>query len=239
MNRKKNFLLTAVLLSVLITNGQTHTNFSNGVAQYREENYPEALKYFAAAAEEDPRNAQVPYYTGRIYLDMSDYKKAASYLEKAIALDSSRSHWIYECGLVYYAIPDYKKSLQFIKLAGEKGYKRTNDYLENLGNAYVNAGQYAPAAETLDEVLQKKPADKELLYQTAQAYYRAGAYQDAIDRWDRLLELDKNNAEVLYMIGLSFQKKGEKEKGQQLCDRAIQMNPSLKSKRQQLGGGAL
>jgi len=236
---RKNLLLAVILLSTALTRAQTPTNFSNGVAQYRDENYTEALKFFTAAAAEEPQNAQVPYYMGRIYLDMSDYRKAAGYLEKAIALDSSRSNWIYECGLVYYAIPDYKRSLQFIELAGEKGYKRTNDYLENLGNAYVNAGQYAKGAAALDEVLQKKPADKELMYQTAQAYYRAGAYQEAIDRWDRLLELDKNNAEVLYMIGLSFQKKGEKEKGQQLCDRAIQMNPSLKSQRQQLGGGAL
>ncbi len=239
MNRKKHFLLTAVLLSALLGTGQTPTNFSNGVAQYRDDNYAEALKFFAAAATEEPQNAQVPYYTGRIYMDMSDYKKAAEYLEKAIALDSSRAHWIYECGLIYYAIPDYKKSLQFIELAGEKGYKKTNDYLENLGNAYVNVRQYAKGAALLDEVLQKKPADKALMYQTAQAYYRAEAYDEAIDRWDRLLELDKTNAEALYMIGLSYQQKGEKEKGQQLCDQAIQMKPSLKSKRQQLGGGAL
>jgi hypothetical protein len=31
------------------------------------------------------------------------------------------------------------------------------------------------------------------------------------------------------MIGLSYQKKGEKEKGQQMCDKAIQMDPSLKN----------
>ncbi len=235
----KSLFLSFALLSALLTRGQTPTSFSNGVEQYREENYAAALKFFADAGKEEPENAQVPYYTGRIYLDMSDYRKAAAYLEQAIAMDSSRNRWIYECGLVYYAIPDYKKSLRFIELAAEKGYKKTNDYLENLGNAYVNVGQYAKGAAALNEVLQKKPVDKELMYQTAQAYYRAGAYQEAIDHWDRLLELDKTNAEVLYMIGLAFQKKGEKEKGQQLCDRAIEMNPSLKSKRQQLGGGGL
>ena len=37
----------------------------------------------------------------------------------------------------------------------------------------------------------------------------------------------------------NFKKKGEKEKGQQLCDKAIEMDPSLRSKRQQMGGGGL
>ena len=44
--------------------------------------------------------------------------------------------------------------------------------------------------------------------------------------------LDKTNARVLYMIGLSYQKKGDKQKGMQLCDKAIEMDPSLNSLRQ-------
>ena len=91
----------------------------------------------------------------------------------------------------------------------------------------------------LQEVLKKKPEDPELLYQIAQANFKSRKYQEAIDLWDKVLEQDKTNAEALYMIGLSYQKKGEKDKGQQLCDKAIQMDPSLRSKRQQLGGGGL
>jgi tetratricopeptide (TPR) repeat protein len=211
---------------------QTETFLSKGRKAYADENYPEALKLFTQAATEEPNNAQVPYLTGRVYLDMSDYKKSAEYLMKAIAMDSTKSNWIYELSLVYYAIPDYPKSLQYMLLAGEKGYKKTNDYLENLGNAYVNTKQYEKGAETLNEVLQKKPTDKEILYQTAQAWFKAKKYQQAIDTWDVLFGLDKTDAEVLYMIGLAYQQKGDKEKGQQLCDKAIDMNPSLKNRRQ-------
>jgi tetratricopeptide (TPR) repeat protein len=218
---------------------QTESSLQLARKQYQDENYAEVIKLLTKAAVEEPQNPQVPYLTGRAYLDMSNYKKAASFMEKAIAIDSSRNNWIYECGLIYYAIPDYKKSLEYILLAGDKGYKKTNDYLENLGNAYINAGQNEKGLAILNEVLKKKPEDPELLFQVAQASYRAAKYQDAIDLWDRVLEQDKSNAEALYMIGLCYQKKGEKEKGQQLCDRAIQMDPSLRSKRQQMGGGGL
>jgi tetratricopeptide (TPR) repeat protein len=126
--------------------------------------------------------------------------------------------------------------LYYMQLAGERGYKKTNDYLENLGNAHINVKQYDSGLVYLNEVLKKKPSDPELLYQIAQAYYHLKKYQEAIDHWDRVLEVDDRNAEVLYMIGMSYQKKGEKEKGQQLCDKAIEMDPSLRSKRQQMGG---
>ncbi len=163
---------------------------------------------------------------------MSNYKQSAGYFEKAIALDSSKVNWIYEAGLVFYAIPDYKKSLLYIELSGAKGYKRSNDYLENLGNAYINVKEYEKGIEVLKEVMKRKPSDQELIYQVAQAYFKAKKYQDAIDTWDIVLGLDKTNANVLYMIGLSYQKKGEKQKGQQLCDKAIEMDPSLNSLRQ-------
>jgi hypothetical protein len=44
--------------------------------------------------------------------------------------------------------------------------------------------------------------------------------------------MDEKNASALYMIGMSFQKKGETEKGRMLCDKAIEMDPSLQSLKQ-------
>jgi tetratricopeptide (TPR) repeat protein len=207
-------------------------SFIIGKSYYEQENYGEAIKYLQTASQEEPARADIFYIIGRSYLDMSNYKQSASYFEKAIALDSSKVNWIYEAGLVFYAIPDNKKALRYIELAGEKGYKKSNDYLENLGNAYINVNDYEKGIAVLKEVLQKKPSDQELIYQVAQAYYKAKKYQEAIDTWDMILALDKTNARALYMIGLAYQKKGEKQKGQQLCDKAIEMDPSLNSLRQ-------
>jgi tetratricopeptide (TPR) repeat protein len=136
---------------------------------------------------------------------------------------------MYEAGLVYYAIPDDKKAIYWFERAAAKGYNRSNDFVENLANAYLNIKNYEKGLALMQEVLQRKPADQELLYNIADAYYQTGKYQDAIDYWDKILAIDKQNASALYMIGLSYQKKGEKEKGQQLCDKAIQMDPSLKN----------
>lgn len=231
------FLLFAVFCcAFLFSRSQTESSLSLGRKQYQEENYAEALKMFDKARTEEPNNADIPFLVAHVYSDMSDYKKAAFWFEKAIAMDSSRSNWIYECGLIYYAIPDYKKSLQYIELAGARGYKRTSDYLENLANAYVNTKQYAKAIDIYKEVSLKKPADQAILYQLAQACFQDRRYDDAIGYWDKILSLDKSNAESLYMIGLSYQWKGEKEKGQQLCDKAIQMDPSLASKKKTMGG---
>jgi tetratricopeptide (TPR) repeat protein len=198
-----------------------------GKIYYDRDDYGEAIKYLQAAQKEEPQNAEIPYLIARSYADMMNYKLSVPFFEKAIALAPDKNNWIYELGLVHYAMNSDKEALKYILLAGEKGYKKDNDYMENLGVAYLNVGKLDDAMTILKDILVKKPTDLNILNMVAEAYYYSGKYQDAIDYWDKVLIYDKTNAQSLYMIGMSYQKKGEKEKGVALCDKAIEMDPSL------------
>ena len=132
----------------------------------------------------------------------------------------------------YYAMNDDKNSLKYILEAGDKGYKKDNDYFENLGIAYLNAGKLDEGLAILGEILKKKPSDLNILSMIAEAYYYKGKFKEAIEYWDNILFYDKTNASALYMIGMSYQKSGEKDKGIALCDKAIQMDPSLANYKQ-------
>jgi tetratricopeptide (TPR) repeat protein len=70
-------------------------------------------------------------------------------------------------------------------------------------------------------------------------YYRMGKYDQAITHWDKILAYDKQNARSLYMIGMAFQKKGEMKKGQAICDKAIELDPSLTVMRKEKQGAGL
>jgi tetratricopeptide (TPR) repeat protein len=136
--------------------------------------------------------------------------------------------------LMYYGMHDDQNALKYMLQAPEKGMKRDNEYLENLGIAYLNTGKFNEGLGILKEMLQRRPSDVNLLNMIAEAYYDAKKYDEAIDHWDQLLILDKTNASALYMIGLSFQKKGDKQKGMALCDKAIEMDPSLAKNKQKV-----
>lgn len=202
-------------------------NYFLGKVNYDLDNYGDAIKYLNEAAKEEPTNGEVPYMIAHSYADMMNYKLAIPYFEKAITLKPEQNYWIYELGLIYYAMNDDKNSLKYILLAGEKGYKKDNDYLENLGIAYLNVGDLEQGVGILNEILKRKPSDLNILNMIAEAYYYKGKFQLAIDSWDKILEYDKSNASALYMIGMAYQKKGEKDKGMALCDKAIEMDPTL------------
>ncbi len=207
-------------------------NYYVGKVHYDTENYGEAIRTLNEAAKEDPSNGEIPYMIARSYSDMSNHKQAIPFFHKAIDLDTTKPNWIYEMGLIYYALHDDKNALKYIQMAGDKGMNRDNSYLENLGIAYLNAGELDKGVEIMDEVLKRKPSDINVLNMVAEAYYYKGKWQKAIDYWDQILYYDKQNASALYMIGMSYQKKGEKAKGEQLCDKAIEMDPSLAALKQ-------
>jgi tetratricopeptide (TPR) repeat protein len=206
-----------------------------GKVNYELENYGEAIKLLNEAVKEDPTNAEVPYMLAHCYADMMNYKLAAPYFKKAIELDPKQPYWYYELGLICYAMHADKDALKYILEAAEKGYKKDNDYLENLGIAYLNVGNYQQGLEMLTEILKRKPGDMNILNMVAETYYSTGDFTQAMNYWDKMLEYDKENAASLYMIGMCYQKKGgkeNKEKGIQLCDKAIAMDPSLSSYKQ-------
>ena len=210
-----------------------------GKAHYDQENYGEDIKNLDIAAKENPQNAEVNYLIARAYADMQNFKQAVPYFEKAVSLDPNNNRWLYELGLIYYGMQDDKNSLKYLLLAGEKGYKKDNEYLQNLAVAYLNSGQADKGLGILKEALVRRPTDMNLLNIIAEASYDAKKYDDAINYWDQVLRIDKSNAEALYMIGMSYQKKGEKQKGMALCDKAIEMDPSLQKNKQkmQMPGG--
>ncbi|HEX2533288.1 MAG TPA: tetratricopeptide repeat protein, partial [Chitinophagaceae bacterium] len=203
-----------------------------GKAHNETENYGEAIKFLTVAAEEDPQNAEVPYLVARAYADMNNYKQAIPFFQKAVSTDPKQSRWIYEMALIYYAMHDDANALKYMLEAGEKGLKRDNEYLENLGIAYLNTGNFEQGIAIMKEMLQRRPTDANLLNMLAEAHYDAKKYPEAIEYWDQVFGLDKENAKALYMIGMAYQKKGEKEKGASICDRAIQMDPSLNQLKQ-------
>jgi tetratricopeptide (TPR) repeat protein len=216
------------------TDGTQQVAYYIGKANYEKENLGEAIKYLDIAAKEDPSNPEVPYLVARAYSDMQNFKQAIPYFQKAIALKPTDSRWIYEMALIYYGMNDDQNALKYMLEAGEKGYKKDNEYLQNLSVAYLNTGNAEQGIAILKDALQRRPTDVGLLNMVAEAYYDAKKYNEAIEHWDQLFAMDKTNAEALYMIGMSYQKKGDKQKGQAICDRAIQMDPSLSGLKQKV-----
>ena len=205
------------------------------MSYYNLEDYGKAIAGLQKVLSKNPKDAEAAYTLGRSYLETEDYKNAAIQYQRAVDLDPSKNVWMYELGLIYYNKNDFQSALKYFKMAEAAGYIKSNDFYENTGFAYLNTGDAENGMKLLQIVVLRKPRNKELLTDIAQAMYSSKKYDEALIYYQKLLELDPKDANALYMAGMTFQKKGQKERGQQMCDQAIKIDPSLAKNRSKKG----
>jgi len=203
-----------------------------GMCYYQQEDYAKAIKYLEDYLQNHLQDAEVLYSIGRSYIDMEQYKKAVSYYEKAVQADPSKAGWLNELGLLYYNTNNYKNATIAFNKALEAGYNPSNDFKENLAFSYIYAILLHPGDDFVKEVFSKKPGNTTLLRDAAQAFYNVKQYDRCLLFCQRLMEVNDKDAKALYQAGMCFQKKGQNEKGEKMCDKAIEMDPSLSNLRQ-------
>jgi tetratricopeptide (TPR) repeat protein len=202
------------------------------ISNYHLEDYGAAIKGLTLVLAKNPQDAEAAYILGRSYLDMEQYKAAVPWYTKAVQLDVTKNVWAYELGLLYYNLNDFKNAAIFFNKAAAAGYPQGKDFSENLGYAYIYSGAFEKGEAILLSILAKQPGNITILRDIAEAYYGQKMYDKSLEYCQKLMELDMKDAKALYQAGLCFQKKGQKDKGQGMCDKAIEMDPSLTSMRQ-------
>ncbi|MEP6616281.1 MAG: tetratricopeptide repeat protein [Ginsengibacter sp.] len=199
------------------------------LSNYELEDYVKAIPALQKVLDNNPKDAEATYTLARCYVESEDYKNAVIQFQKAITLNPSHNSWMYELGLVDHNMNDFEGAIKNMNMAAENGYPKTNDFYENLGYAYLYAGDFENALKNLNIVAAKRPNNNEIISEVAFAYFKKQRYDEALNYYSQLLQKNKNDAKSLYMAGMCFQKKGEIKKGQAMCDKAIELDPSLKN----------
>ena len=202
------------------------------LSYFEMEDYGKAEKILLELIAKDANDAEVIYTLARTYLEMGFEEKAIPYYEKAIQSDGTKSKWLFELGLLYYNNDNYKNAVVYFNRSAEQGFIRSNDFNENLGFSYMYSGEFDKGEKLLLEIIANKPGDKEILRDMALAFYDGKMYDKCLDYCQKLMEMDMKDGQALYQAGLCFQKKGQTQRGQQMCDKAIEMDPSLNKLRQ-------
>jgi tetratricopeptide (TPR) repeat protein len=204
-----------------------------GRSYYEMEDLGNGIKLLEIAMKEEPTNGQIPNLLATAYTNMQNFKQAIPYFQKAIAAEPANSRFYYELALAYYGMGDDQNALKYMLEAGEKGYKKDAEYMQNLSTALMNTGKFAEGLEIMKQALAKRPTDLGLLEIIAEACYDAGKFDEAINFYNKILAIDEKKAEALYMMGMAYQKKGQEDNGRALCDKAIAMDPKLSSLKQE------
>jgi tetratricopeptide (TPR) repeat protein len=205
-----------------------------GMSHYKKEDYALAEKFLMKAIAKNPADAEANYTLGRNYMDADLNRKAVPYFEKAVQLSPDKYNWAYELGLVYFDLNNFKGAVASFETALKSGYTANNDFNENYGYALLYSGDIQRGEEKIVEIFKKK-GNIEMLRELATILYNQKQYDRSLDYCSKLLEANPKDGKALYQAGLAFIKLGKKDKGQGMCDKAIELDPSLASKKSSIG----
>jgi len=202
-----------------------------GLCNYELEDYVKAETYLNLASRENPTDIIIKYTLAKIYVEMEQYNTSMTCFDAVVKMPDVRPMWIYEQGILYYLNNDFKNALIAFNKSVEHGYIPGNDYKENYAFASIYCGDYPKGENLIMELWQKNPVKKDIVRSLITSLYEKKQYDRALFYCEKLMELDTKDSKTLFQAGLCFQKKGMKEKGENLCDKAIELDPSLESLR--------
>ncbi|MFM1852309.1 MAG: hypothetical protein RIS54_1993 [Verrucomicrobiota bacterium] len=205
-------LLTATLFSAPAA-AEDSPAFTAAVDLFRDKRYPDARTAFQVLTLDEPDNARVRYYLGRIATKRNDTDDAILQFEKAVELDPQNSGYFAELGGAYGTAASKATLLSQISLA-----KRCREALEHaveLDPSNLDARQglvdfyrQAPGflgggvlkAYTQAEAIRKLDLERGTLI-LGQLYARDHRFDEAIALLNELLAAQPDNYLAHYSIG--------------------------------------
>jgi len=217
---QKNIVLLFVIILSVVFFGMTQAIAAEnplveeGISQYRQENYDEALSVLKKAREEDPTSTLAAYYLGLTYKQLQDYKEAKSHLKDAVTYTPKIKGALLELVEVLYQLGELEEAKHYIGIAESEGIRPAQTaFLKGL--VLLKEGKNTEAVKAFEEA---KSLDKSLEqtadYQIGMAYIKEKKFREAKGVFKEVVILDPNSDIALfanrYMEAIS--KKEEEEK---------------------------
>lgn len=155
------FLLcvTSVLLVAKVSYAGEGSSLEMGLADFKNENYEEAIPALLKAFDENSTSASTALYIGLAYKETLDYQQSKVYLNKALLLDPSMEKTYGHLGEVLYATNATNELKELLLKAEEEGLSSSQiTYLEGL--VLLSKGYKIRGEEKLNSLMASEPGSE-------------------------------------------------------------------------------
>ncbi|HEY7169882.1 MAG TPA: tetratricopeptide repeat protein [Vicinamibacterales bacterium] len=206
-----------------------------------------AAPLFAKALTIRPDSAAARFGAGRAALAAKDYQHAVEHLEKAAALQPQATAVHYPLGMAYRGIGDLARAEAQLKQQGDLEptpedplMARFDTLLESAeaynvrGGRFLDAGNWAAAADNFRKGLAIKPDDPSLRHRLGTALYQMGDVKGAMEEFERVTRTSPDFAKAHFSLGVLKYAGGQYDGAVEQFSLAVKSDPSYLQARVQL-----
>jgi len=203
----------AMIVSVTMSCAESRY-LTQGIEDYKDESYEEALDNLLKASGEDPESALTAYYLGLTYGKLQDYQNASVRLKEALALDPGLNDAHMALAEALYNLDDLDGALKELAEA-EKHGERPGEVYFLRGLIELKAGANEKAIASFAKAKAADPGLSQAAdYQTAIAYVKESRLNEARTLFGEVEVRDPGTDLALYAAEYSkaLEKREEREK---------------------------
>jgi tetratricopeptide (TPR) repeat protein len=206
-----------------------------------------ATPLFAKALSIRPDSAAARFGAGRAALAAKDYQHAVEHLERAAALQPQATAVHYPLGMAYRGVGDLARAEAQLKQQGDLEptpedplMARFDTLLESAeaynvrGGRFLDAGNWAAAADNFRKGLEIKPDDPSLRHRLGTALYQMGDVKGAMEEFERVTRTSPDFAKAHFSLGVLKYAGGQYEGAAEQFSLAVKTDPSYIQARVQL-----
>lgn len=177
---------------------QVNRLLKQGIANYRAENYDEALEIFKKIRKSDPTSSLAAYYLGLTYKRLENYVEAKVHLKASVNMTPKIKGALIELIDILYRLGEIEEAKKWIKVAEDEGVRPAQAaFLKGL--TFLKNAEYEEAVASFKDA---KSLDAELAqsadYQIGIAYLRLKRFKDARSIFKELVVLDPHTDIAAY-----------------------------------------
>ncbi len=130
--------------------------FQLGLKFFKENDLPQAVKYWEMALERDNNQSEIHSVLGNAYKMLNDFERSSELLHQAVSLEPNNFKYLYNYGLILYEQGKFDQALQVLNRARELEPDNA-ELLNDIGVMLYNLRSYNRAANVLQEAIEINP----------------------------------------------------------------------------------
>jgi tetratricopeptide (TPR) repeat protein len=204
---------------------------------------------FAKALSLEPSSPAARYGAGRAALATKDFSRAVKDLESAIASDPRATAAHYPLAMAYRGLGNVAQAEAHLAKQGDIQPRLADPLMWELdellqspeaynvrGGRYLEAGNWAVAAELFRRGLELAPSDTSLRHRLGTALFQMGAVRGAVEEFERVLRTAPDHARAHFSLGVILRDSGRHDEAIERFSTALKHEPGYVQARVQLAG---
>lgn len=199
-------------------------NFSDGLIQKMQGNYPEAIDKFKKCLDVYPNHAASLYEIAFIYNGGGKSIDAIPYAQKAVSLDETNEWYrllLAKCYMEAGKFPEASSS--FEKLV--KYHPENVDYYFLWSSSLLHAGKVKDALEVYDKIEQMIGVSEEISLQKERIFLSQNQLDKAVAEAQKLINSNPGEMRFYNMLAELYFQNNKPDKGMEVCNKVFSMDP--------------